>query len=85
MDTATDERGDLDVDIDAELPCAVEGCENLAAWVASNVPCRHVGIPNCTPHKEYDINLLRRLLAQGWTTACTVCEGRVDRIVWIPL
>jgi hypothetical protein len=86
MDTATDERVDLDVDLDAELPCeAKSGCDRVGDWVAVNVPCGHRGVPLCDPHKRQDDRTFERARASGHTLICNACKGVVSGARWVPL
>jgi hypothetical protein len=49
VSTATDEHVDLGVDLDAEVPCSVESCEEVAQWRLVIIPCRH-SWPMCEAH-----------------------------------
>lgn len=49
MSIATDEQVDLDIDLEASVPCRETGCPLDAERVLVLIPCRH-SVTYCLPH-----------------------------------
>lgn len=65
MSTATDERVDLGVDLDAEVPCCLRDCEAAAEWRLTLIPCRHSWV-YCEDHINH-----QREAIEAWICAVT--------------
>lgn len=78
MSTATDERVDFDIDLDATATCVL--CDTEAAWHARTLPCGHGVALFCEPHR-----VLMEIHFASLDPACTVCGQDVTRIQWRPL
>lgn len=80
MSTEADERVDLDVDLESEVPCAGDHFA-LAAWVGVTRPCKHA----------YAVCDFHRSVTEEWLTNrpdkchCTTCRALVSSVTWRPL
>jgi hypothetical protein len=100
MDTLIDEAVELDVDLDATVPCEVDECPNVATWSAvQQCPPRH-SYPICDEHKRSAEEALGRARAVAAmlditgagrvTCTCNICPPgspplEPPYIVWRPL
>lgn len=50
MSTATDEAVDLDIDLEADVPCEMRNCSTAATWRISR-PCCNAAVNACAPHR----------------------------------
>ena len=72
MSTATDERVDLGVDLDAEVPCeCFEECRQAATWRLIATPCRHSSLL-CEGHLIETVRYISEQRSMGRGMACSV-------------
>jgi hypothetical protein len=82
--TALAEDVALDVDLDAEVPCAEPACSFPAAWLFDNLACEHSrGVPMCNGHKRA-VDLMARYVPTFGHIRCTTCKTP-SIIRWRPL
>lgn len=86
MSAATEEHVDLGVDLDAEVPCYVEECRQVATWAGICRPCGHQGPPVCEPHMRMFAQQFARAIIEPFVLIrCTTCRELVADCTWRPL
>lgn len=84
MSTATDERVDLGVDLDAEVPCALDVCDAVAEWRLILIPCRHTWV-YCTEHVDHQLKAVRTWIDGAQALAHVGCPKLITDVVKAPL
>ncbi len=89
MSTETDEKVEIDVDLEKEVPCDVPECENAIAWLGRR-PCCGARSVLCEKHHAYILfneNKASNLDAAGLVRSkCAGCgESPFRPNIWIKL
>lgn len=84
MSTATDEKVEVDVDLDAPIPCYYKTCPTEAAWRIVNKPCSHSWTA-CEEHQQGNAKYILHVREGSVTATCLGCQADVTDMVMVPL